>query len=88
MQAPPGVPVGALVARGDVALGVQQLSELIHLPGIDVVGALPPDVQATTVFAAAACVATSQREAVQALLTFLTSPEADIAKSRNGMEPA
>ncbi|MFL9964475.1 substrate-binding domain-containing protein [Paraburkholderia sediminicola] len=88
VQAPPGVPVGALVARGDVALGVQQLSELIHLPGIDVVGTLPPDVQATTVFAAAACVATSQREAVRALLTFLTSPEADIAKSRNGMEPA
>jgi molybdate transport system substrate-binding protein len=88
VQAPPGVPVGALVARGDVALGFQQLSELIHLPGIDVVGSLPPDIQATTVFAAAACTATSQREAVQALLTFLTSREGDAAKSRNGMEPA
>jgi molybdate transport system substrate-binding protein len=88
VQAPPGVPVAALVARGDVALGFQQLSELIHLPGIDVVGSLPPDIQATTVFAAAACTATSQREAVQALLTFLTSREGDAAKSRNGMEPA
>ena len=88
VQAPPGVPVGALVARGDVALGFQQLSELIHLPGIDVVGALPSEIQVTTVFAAAACTATTQREAAQALLSFLTSREADTAKSRNGMEPA
>ena len=38
VQAPPGVPVGTLVASGDVALGFQQLSELIHLDGITVVG--------------------------------------------------
>ena len=37
VQAPPGVPVGSLVAKGEVALGFQQLSELIHLPGIQVV---------------------------------------------------
>jgi molybdate transport system substrate-binding protein len=88
VQAPPGVPVGALVARGDVALGFQQLSELIHLPGIDVVGTLPPEIQSTTVFAAALCTATSQREAAQALLSFLTSREAAGVKSANGMEPA
>jgi molybdate transport system substrate-binding protein len=87
VQAPPGVPVGALVARGEVALGFQQLSELIHLPGIDVVGALPPDAQATTIFAAALCTATSRRENAHALLSFLTSREADEAKSANGMEP-
>lgn len=87
VQAPPGVPVGALVARGDVALGFQQLSELIHLPGIDVVGALPDAAQSMTVFAAAICTATTQREAAQALLAFLTSREADNAKSGNGMEP-
>jgi molybdate transport system substrate-binding protein len=87
VQAPPGVPVGALVARGDVALGFQQLSELIHLPGIDVVGALPDAAQSMTVFAAAICTATTQRESAQALLAFLTSREADNAKSGNGMEP-
>jgi molybdate transport system substrate-binding protein len=87
VQAPPGVPVGALVARGDVALGFQQLSELIHLPGIDVVGAMPPAIQITTIFAASICTATKQREAAQALLSFLTSHEADYAKSANGMEP-
>jgi molybdate transport system substrate-binding protein len=88
VQAPPGVPVGALVARGEVALGFQQLSELISLPGIDVLGELPPESQATTVFAAAACTAGSEHEAVRAWLAFLVSREADDAKSRNGMEPA
>lgn len=88
VQAPPGVPVGALIARGEVALGFQQLSELIHLPGIAVLGALPPESQATTVFAAAACTGGVQREAVQAWLAFLVSRDADAAKSRNGMEAA
>lgn len=88
VQAPPGVPVGALVARGDVALGFQQLSELIHLPGIDVVGTLPSGIQSKTVFVAAVCTATNRREAAQALLSFMTSREADGAKSGNGMEPA
>jgi hypothetical protein len=53
VQAAPGVPVEDLVARGDVALGFQQLSELIHLPGIDVLGGLPPEIQLNTVFSAA-----------------------------------
>jgi molybdate transport system substrate-binding protein len=42
VQAPPGVAVGSLVARGEVALGFQQLSELMHLDGIEVVGPMPP----------------------------------------------
>ncbi|MGF6573307.1 molybdate transport system substrate-binding protein [Paraburkholderia sp. GAS333] len=87
VQAPAGVPVGALVARGDVALGFQQLSELIHLPGIEVVGAMPPSTQVTTIFAASICPATKQRGAAQEFLSFLTSREADDAKLANGMEP-
>jgi len=87
VKAPPGVPVGALVARGEVALGFQQLSELIHEPGIDVLGALPPEVQATTVFVAALCTAARQRDAARQLLSFLVSPEADRAKIDNGMTP-
>jgi molybdate transport system substrate-binding protein len=76
------------VARGDVELGFQQLSELMHLPGIDVIGPLPPEIQAETVFSAAVCTASSCPAAAKALLSFLTSSEADAAKRRHGMEPA
>jgi molybdate transport system substrate-binding protein len=88
VQAPPGIPVGALVARGDVELGFQQLSELMHLPGVEVVGMLPPEIQTVTVFSAAVCMAASHGAAAEALLAFLDSPEADAAKRRHGMEPA
>ncbi|MCC8396181.1 substrate-binding domain-containing protein [Paraburkholderia sp. MMS20-SJTR3] len=88
VKAPPGVPVGQLVARGEVALGFQQLSELIHVPGIAVLGELPPDVQATTVFTAAICTAARQRDAARALLDFLVSAQAAGAKLANGMTPA
>jgi molybdate transport system substrate-binding protein len=88
VQASPGVPVGTLVARGDVELGFQQLSELMHLPGIDVIGLLPPEIQAATVFSAAVCTGSNCPAAAKALLSFLASPEADAAKRRHGMEPA
>ena len=88
VQASPGLPVGTLVARGDVELGFQQLSELMHLPGIDVIGPLPPEIQAETVFSAAVCKASKCPAAAEALLSFLTSSEADAAKRRHGLEPA
>ncbi len=87
VQAPPGVPVGALVARGDVALGFQQLSELLHLPGIDVIGPMPQPVQITTTFCGALCEGSREPDAVRGLLEFMVSPEADEAKRRHGMEP-
>lgn len=88
VQAPPGVPVGALVARGDVAIGFQQLSELIHLQGIALAGVLPPPVAIVTTFSGAVCTGTSRAEAARRLLAFMASPDADSAKRRQGMEPA
>ena len=88
VQAPPGLPVGTLMARGDVELGFQQLSELMHLPGIDVIGLLPAEIQVETVFSAAVCTASHCPAAAKAWLSFLASPEADAAKRRHGMEPA
>ena len=88
VQAPAGVPVGELLARGEVALGFQQLSELMHLEGIDVVGPLPPSIQITTTFSAGVCTASTRADEVRALLDFLASPQSAAAKKRNGMDPA
>jgi molybdate transport system substrate-binding protein len=88
VQAPPGVPVGALLARGDVELGFQQLSELMHVEGIEVLGPMPPGCEILTSFSAGICTASVRPDAARALLEFLRSPEADEAKRRHGMAPA
>ena len=88
VQAPPGVPVGSLVAGGEVELGFQQLSELIHLPGIEVLGPLPDAIQVITTFSAGLCASSTQAEAVRAMLDFMVSPAAAAAKLDNGMAPA
>ncbi|MFN0185337.1 MAG: substrate-binding domain-containing protein [Aquabacterium sp.] len=86
--AAPGVPVGRLVARGDADLGFQQLSELMHEPGLTVVGPLPADVAITTTFSAAVCTAAPQPDAARLFLQYLASAEAAPAKQRQGMSPA
>ena len=88
VQAPPGVPVGELVARGDVALGFQQLSELMHLPGIDVVGRLPDAIQINTVFSGGTCATSTNTDAVRSMLAFMASAQSAEAKRRQGMDPA
>ncbi len=88
LQAPSGVPVAALVARGDVALGFQQLSELIDMPGIALVGPLPAAVQITTVFSAGIGVRSRQIEAARACLSFMAGPQAVDAKRKQGMDAA
>ena len=85
---PPGVPVGSLVARGDIALGFQQLSELLHVAGIDVLGPLPPEIQIVTTFSAAVGARARQPDDARALLAFMASPAATDAKRRQGMEAA
>ncbi len=85
---PPGVPVGSLVASGEVALGFQQLSELKFLAGIDVVGPLPPEIQINTVFSGGVAATSAQPQAVEAFLAFLVSPAVAEVKRANGMEPA
>jgi molybdate transport system substrate-binding protein len=88
VQAPPGVPVGKLVAEGQVELGFQQASELMHLPGIAVLGTMPPGTEIVTVFTGAVCAASTQPDAVRALLDFMRSPDCADATRRHGMEPA
>ena len=88
VQAPPGVPVGKLVADGEVELGFQQFSEMRNVPGIDVLGPMPPGCEIVSTFTAGLCAASSQPEAVRELIDFMHSPAAADAKRRHGMEPA
>jgi molybdate transport system substrate-binding protein len=83
---PPGVPVGSLVASGAVQLGFQQLSELINLAGIEVLGPLPAALQLTTIFSGAVACVSTRAQAASALLRYLASPEARDIKPRFGME--
>ena len=86
VTAPSGIPVASLIAKGDVALGFQQLSELVNQPGIHVLGPLPPAIQITTTFSAGLAATSAQPEAVRALLAFFASPETLDIKRCNGME--
>lgn len=85
---PPGVPVGSLVAKGEVALGFQQLSEMMGVPGITVLGALPDAVQITTTFSGAVATTSGQAEAVRAMLAFWASAACAQTKVRHGMVAA
>ena len=84
---PSGEPVAAVVARGEAEIGFQQVSELIHVPGVTFVGAIPAELQQDTFFSAALANAARQPEAAAALLRFLASSEAAPAISRAGLAP-
>lgn len=87
-QTPSGVQVGELVARGEADLGFQQVSELLHVKGIDYLGPLPADIQHFTVFSAGLHRAAPAPDAAKALMKFLTAPEAGPIIRKTGMEPS
>jgi molybdate transport system substrate-binding protein len=82
-----GEPVGAMVARGEVEIGFQQMSELLPIEGIALVGPLPDAVQQVTVFSAGLVTASTRREAALGLMRFLASADAADAIMASGMEP-
>lgn len=88
VQAPPGVPVARLLAVGEVDLAFQQLSELIGVDGVDVLGTLPAGTDFVTTFAAGRGTASAQAEAACAMLAFMNSAAAAEVKRRHGMQPA
>lgn len=83
-----GRPVGRAVASGEYEIGFQQLSELLPIPGIDIVGLLPPDIQRVTVFSGGVTTASRNVDAARSLLAFLSSPAAAAAIRQSGLEPA
>jgi len=84
---PSGEPVAAVVARGEVEVGFQQVSELIHVPGVTFVGPLPAPLQPGFTFAGTITTAARQPGAAAALLRFLASPGAAAVKKKHGMAP-
>jgi molybdate transport system substrate-binding protein len=84
---PSDEPVAAVVARGEAEIGLQQVSELIHVPGITFVGTIPDEVQLVTVYAGALTSMVRQPEAANALIRFLASREAAPVISKAGLMP-
>jgi molybdate transport system substrate-binding protein len=84
---PSGEPVAAVVARGEVEIGFQQVSELLHVPGVTYVGPIPAELQPGFSFAGAITSAARQPDAARALLRFLASAQADSTIVESGLTP-
>lgn len=82
-----GEPVGALVARGDAEIGFQQMSELIPVAGIRIVGPLPAELQTHAIFSAAIPASAAQPDGARELIAFLTSSDAAPTIRGSGLEP-
>jgi len=80
--------VGTVVARGDAELGLQQVSELLPIPGIDFVGVLPPELQRMTTFSAGISTTARDVEGARALIRYFASPAVVPVLRRNGLESA
>lgn len=80
--------VGVLVANGEAEIGVLQYQLLFSVPGIEIIGPLPGDLQDSTVFSAAIMNSAREAEASKAFITFLRTPEAVAVMKAKGMEPS
>lgn len=87
-QAATGVAVGDLVAHGEVEIGLHQMSELLPIAGIDILGAFPADIQNFTVFSAGVSSAAKAPDAAKELIKFMAAPAAVPVIRKKGMDPA
>jgi molybdate transport system substrate-binding protein len=83
----PATPVAEIVAHGDAEIGLQQISELKAVAGIDIVGPLPDELQKIAVFSAGIASVSKEPGAGRALIKFLASPAASAAIIKSGLEP-
>ena len=83
----PADPVASVVARGDAEIGFQQISELLPVPGIDLVGPIPAELQKITLYSAGVASAAKEPAAAAALIKFLASPEAQPVIAKTGLDP-
>ena len=85
-QIPSGGTVGPIIASGEAEIGFQQVSELVHVPGVDFVGPLPPEVQHITVFSCAVQTAGPNPDAAGELVRSLTAKSADPVFKKHGLD--
>jgi molybdate transport system substrate-binding protein len=83
---PSGGTIGTIVAAGDCEIGFQQVSELVHIKGIDYVGPLPKDIQRITVFSTGVHTNATNPDGAKALARFLAAPAADGTIKAAGLE--
>jgi molybdate transport system substrate-binding protein len=83
-----GIPVGEVVARGEVEIGFQQVSELLPVAGIQFLGPLPAELQNITVFSAGLRTNAAAPAEAKALVAFLTAPAAVPTLKAKGLDPA
>jgi molybdate transport system substrate-binding protein len=82
----PGTPVGEVVASGAAELGIQQISELLPVDGIEILGPLPAELQKITTFSAGVLTAAREQDAAKALVKFLADEVPPLLKPK-GLEP-
>lgn len=87
-QGGPSGLVGLIIERGEADIGVQQIAELLAVPGVDFVGPLPAELQSVTPFVAAVPAAAQNAGAGRKLIAFLGTPEAKRVIKAKGLEPA
>ena len=85
---PSGGTIGTIVASGDCEIGFQQVSELVHIPGVDYIGPLPAEVQRVTVFSIGLQTGAPNPGPAKALVAFLTTPAAVAVMQKHGLEAA
>lgn len=83
----PGGLIAELVASGDAEIAVQQIPELMAVRGVDLVGALPQELQLLSVACAGIFADSKQPQAAKALLDFLSTPDAARVMKTKGQEP-
>ncbi len=86
-QPPSGAQIGEMVASGEVELGFQQVSELVHVKGIEYLGPLPAEIQFITVYSAGVGGKSGLQEAGAAFLRRLVQTESESVFNRAGLEP-
>lgn len=84
---PVGTHAADMLITGEVELAVQQVAELLYVPGIDLVGPFPPELQLVTTFTGGVHAKAANAEAAEALLAYLLTPGAAAEFRRQGLDP-